>query len=44
MKLAAVAFGVAGVTDVLNYTLNGGNSDLVPARGQVIKVGSIIAS
>lgn len=44
MKIAAVAFGIQGVTDVLSYTLNGLTTDLVPAAGQTIKQSSIIVS
>lgn len=44
MQVASVAFGVQGVTDVTNYTLNGVAADLVPASGVVIKAGSIVVS
>lgn len=36
-QLAAVAYGVAGVTNVSAVTLNGGTADLVPGFGQTIK-------
>jgi uncharacterized phage protein gp47/JayE len=41
MKVAAVALGITGVTDVTNYQLNGETVDLVPAAGQTIKAGTI---
>jgi hypothetical protein len=44
MKVAAVAFGVSGVVDVTNYTLNSFVVDLVPSPGRTIKPGSIIVS
>lgn len=43
-RLAQVAFDASpGVTDT-TFTLNGGTSDLVPAAGKTIKVGSLIVS
>lgn len=41
-KLMAVAFNAdPGVTDVLNYTLNGGRGDLVATPKNVIKISSL---
>jgi uncharacterized phage protein gp47/JayE len=39
--LYAVAFSVAGVTDVTNYTLNGGTADIAATSLQTIKAGTI---
>jgi hypothetical protein len=44
MQLSAVAFGVAGVTDVTNVTLNGGLVDLVPTSSQTYKAGAVNVS
>jgi hypothetical protein len=44
IKLGAVAANITGVTDVLNYTINGGTADIVPGMGQVVKAGTIIVS
>lgn len=44
MALGSVAFGVLGVTDVTNVTLNGGTSDLTGTAGQTIKSGTIAVS
>jgi hypothetical protein len=41
MQLAAVAFGVPGVTDVTNVLLNGFVSDLVPTPTQTYKAGTV---
>jgi uncharacterized phage protein gp47/JayE len=38
-QLAAVAYGVPGVTNVTGVTLNSGTADLTPAIGKTIKVG-----
>ena len=44
MQLAAVAFGVSGVTDVTNVTLNSALVDLVPTSAQTYKAGTISVS
>jgi hypothetical protein len=45
MRLAQVAFDASpGVTDVLNYTLNNSQSDIVPGPGETIKAGAVIVS
>lgn len=43
-QLSAVAFGVPGVTDVTNMTLNGGLLDLVPTSAQTYKSGTVSVS
>lgn len=40
-KVSAIAFSVPGVTDVTNYTLNGGTADIVATGLQTIKPGTI---
>jgi baseplate J-like protein len=44
MMLGTVAFGIAGVTDVTNVTLNSGTADLTGSPGQTIKAGTIAVS
>ncbi len=45
MRLAQVAFNASpGVVDVLNFTLNNGTADLVPAPGETIKASAVIVS
>lgn len=39
-QIAAIAYGVPGVTNVTGLLLNGGTADLVAAAGQTIKVGT----
>lgn len=41
LQLAAVAFGVSGVTNVSSLTLNSGTSDLTATAKQVIKAGTV---
>ncbi|GGH14922.1 hypothetical protein GCM10007036_14560 [Alsobacter metallidurans] len=43
-RLAAVIYGVSGVTDVTGLSLNGGTSDLIATTQQVIKPGAVTVS
>lgn len=43
-QLAAIAYGVAGVTNVTGITLNGGTTDLVATVQQIIKAGTVTVS
>lgn len=40
-QLYAVAYGVAGVQEVTNMTVNGGTADLVPTSQQIVTAGTI---
>ena len=43
-QLAAVAYGVGGVTNVSGITLNSGTADLLATQQQVIKAGTVTVS
>lgn len=43
-QLAAIAYGVQGVTNVTGITLNGGTTDLVATVAQIIKAGTVTVS
>ena len=43
-QLAAVAYGVGGVTNVTGVTLNSGTADLTATQQQVIKAGTVTVS